>query len=112
MKDELDAHAKNRTWTCVPRTPDMHVIGSKWVYKIKRDASGNISKYKARVVAKGFSQQYGIDYTDTFSPVLKYKSLQTHTGIIYTYDNKNETVRCQDSIPECTCDRDHLCGTA
>ena len=74
MKDELDAHNKNRTWSLVERTPDMNVIGSKWVYKIKIDEHGNISKFKARVVAKGYDQEEGVDYMATFSPVLMYKS--------------------------------------
>ena len=76
MKDELESHKKNDTWSVVRHTPNMNVIGSKWVYKIKRDAQGNVSKYKARLVAKGYDQQYGIDYKETFSPVLKYKSLR------------------------------------
>jgi hypothetical protein len=76
INDELGAHEKNKTWIIVPMTNDMNIIGSKWVFKIKRDADGNIVKYKARLVAKGFNQQQGIDYQETFAPVLKYKSIR------------------------------------
>jgi hypothetical protein len=76
IEDELNSHHKNNTWSIVDRTSEMNVIGSKWVFKIKRDNKGRPLKYKARLVAKGYNQQYGIDYTETFAPVLKYKSLR------------------------------------
>ena len=53
------------------------VVGSKWIYKVKHAADGSVEKYKARFVAKGFSQKEGIDYEETFAPVARYSSIQT-----------------------------------
>ena len=71
MIEELDALHKNQTWTLVPREPHMNVVGSKWVFKAKLNANGTLDRLKARLVAKGYHQVDGIDYTETFSPVIK-----------------------------------------
>jgi len=71
MDEELEALHKNQTWKLVPHTSDMHVIGSKWVFKPKLKPNGSLDRLKARVVAKGYHQVDGLDYTKTFSPVIK-----------------------------------------
>jgi len=63
MNEEIQALRANRTWTLVSFHPSMNVVGSRWVYKIKRKSDGSIERYKARLVARGFTQQEGIDYS-------------------------------------------------
>ena len=71
MKAELEAMESNQTWSVVPLPPGKQSIGCKWVYKIKHRSNGSIERYKAHLVAKGYNQEEGIDFLDTFSPVAK-----------------------------------------
>ncbi|RVW50500.1 Retrovirus-related Pol polyprotein from transposon TNT 1-94 [Vitis vinifera] len=71
MVAEYDALQRNNTWSLVPLPAGRQAIGCKWVYKTKENPYGTIQKYKTRLVAKGFHQQAGFDFTETFSPVVK-----------------------------------------
>ena len=69
MDEEIDAIERNNTWNLVDLPEDKNCIGVKWIYKTKLNADGDVEKYKAILVAQGFSQQPGIDYNETFAPV-------------------------------------------
>ena len=76
MKEELDALTKNHSWDLVTLLPGQFVVGCKWIYKIKTRSDGFIEHYKTCLVAKGFTQEYAIDYEETFAPVARISSVR------------------------------------
>ncbi|KAB2612016.1 hypothetical protein D8674_039942 [Pyrus ussuriensis x Pyrus communis] len=76
MVTKFNALQRSGTWNLVPYKPHMNLLPNKWVYKIKRHADGSIERYKARLVANGFHQQQGVDYGETFSPVVKHSTIR------------------------------------
>ena len=71
MYEELEALARNRTWDLIDASVAANIVGCKWVFTIKRHPDGSIDRFKAHLVAKGFHQRPGVDFQETFSPVIK-----------------------------------------
>ena len=84
MKEEYDALVKNETFSLVPCASNTNVVDGMWVYRLKRDKNGAITRYKARFVAKGFRQQPGIDFHETFSPVVKSTTIRAVLSLAVT----------------------------
>jgi hypothetical protein len=88
------------SWDVVPRSKEKLVVGSKWIYKTKHSTHDSIKKYKARFVARGFSQKEGIDYEETFAPVARYTLISAALAIAAVMKWKGTSDGCEDSLPE------------
>ena len=80
MQEEYSSIMKNDVWEVVLRHEGKSVVTSRWLYKVKHAAYGSIEKFKARFVARGFSQVEGVDY-ETFAPVARYTSIRSIISI-------------------------------
>jgi hypothetical protein len=88
MEYELRSMSSNDVWDLVEIPDGAKRVGCKWVYKTKYDSKGKIKRFKVRLVAKGFSQREGIDYTETFSPVSKKDSFRIVMSLVAHYDSE------------------------
>ena len=86
MEEELTMLNDAGTWELIDPPTGVNIVGSKWVFKAKKDAAGNVIHYKARLVAQGFSQVPGVDYFDTFAPVAKLASIRAVLAIAAAQD--------------------------
>ena len=85
-ESEYNSLLKNKTWELVNLPEGRNVVGCKWLFKIKRKADGSVSRYKARLVAQGYSQEAGLDYDEVFAPVAKYNSIRSVLAIANQLD--------------------------
>eukprot|EP00253_Pinus_taeda_P001492 PITA_01492 len=76
MNEELEQIEKNNTWELVPRPNDKNVIGTKWIFKNKLNENGDVIRNKARLVYKGYAEQEGIDFEETFAPVARLEAIR------------------------------------
>ena len=86
MDEEYQSLMVNKTWSLVPLPTGRSAIGCRWAFKLKRGPDGSIQRYKARFVAKGYSQRPGVDYLETYSPVVKLDSLRCILSIASSRD--------------------------
>ena len=95
MHEEISNCKEAQTWSLVPYTPEMHVLGNKWVFRTKLNADGSLDKLKARLVAKGFDQEEGIDYMETYSPVVRTATVRSvlHVATIMNWEIKQLDVK-------------------
>lgn len=82
MLEELNSIESNNTWEEVELPAGRKSIGSKWVFKMKTDENGNVSRYKARLVAQGFTQKFGVDYDEVFAPVVRSTTFRTLLSVV------------------------------
>ncbi|KAL5567442.1 hypothetical protein UlMin_024017 [Ulmus minor] len=87
MKEEMNSLIKNQIWTLVEKPTKQKIVGCKWIYKLKEGTyEGRQKKHKAQLVAKGYTQREGVDYTDVFSPVIKYKTIRLVLALVAQFD--------------------------
>nr|GEX06327.1 hypothetical protein [Tanacetum cinerariifolium] len=87
MNAEMQSIKDNQVWRLVDLPPDCKTVGSKWLFKKKTDIDGNVHTYKARLVSNGFTQLYGVDYEETFSPVANIRAIMILIAIVLSILN-------------------------
>ena len=92
MTEGYDVLMKNQTWSLIPFNKKMKVVDNKWVFRIKYYVDGSIQRYKARLVAKGFQQTPGVDFFETFSPVIKPCTIRVIFTLAVTHNWKIQQV--------------------
>jgi hypothetical protein len=82
MESEMDSIRANGTWDLVKLPRNWKALPCKWVYQLEQVSDSSGPKYKARIVAKGFQQEYGMDFDEVFSPVVKLPTLRFLLSVV------------------------------
>lgn len=98
MNDEIESLQQNNVWELILPPKGQEIVDNRWTYKAKRDANGIVQRCRARLVARGFTQKHGIDYQETFSPVVRFDSLRAILAIAAQRRMKIQ-IRRKDCIP-------------
>eukprot|EP00253_Pinus_taeda_P032919 PITA_32919 len=98
MDEELEQIERNNTWELVPRPKDKNVIGTKWVFKNKLNENGEVIRNKARLVCKGYAQEEGIDFEETFAPVARLEAIRMFLALSSFQNFKDFQITCTPPI--------------
>lgn len=90
MKEEYHSLIQNQTWNLIERPKNQTFVDNKWVFKVKKNPGDSVDRYKARLLARGFTQEYGVNYFETFSPVVRFTSI---TIILVIASNRNMNLK-------------------
>jgi hypothetical protein len=102
IKREIIALQGNNTFVEEVPPPGANLVSSKWVFTVKYTVDGNIERFKARLVARGFSQEYGIDYTETFAPTVRMDTLRLVLSVVAKYDLECHQIDVNNAFTEST----------
>jgi hypothetical protein len=97
IESKMNSIRANRTWHLVELPHNQKALSCKWVFRLKQVSDSSGPKYKARIVAKGFRQEYGVDFDEDFSPIVKMTTLRFLLGVVAL--EGASLVRCKNGIP-------------
>ena len=111
MQEELNQFERNKVWELVPRPKNRSVIGAKWVFQNKLDETGTVIRNKARLVTKGYSQEEGIDFDETFAPVARLEAIRMFLAFAASFEIQSVPDGCKECLSKWETRRGGICGT-
>lgn len=96
IEDELNSLERRKTWEITKLPKGRKCIGCRWVFKLKTNTEGEVTRYRARLVAKGFSQKKGIDYSETYTPVANFSLIRLFLAltVMFRWHTRHIDIKC------------------